>query len=504
MSLRDEVLEGSLWTALGRYSSKGITFLVTAVLSRMLPPEDFGVVGMVVAVTSFAGLLAEAGIGSAVIQKEGLDDEDLSTVFWLSLLVGGGLAALLLGGAPLIGDLYRDQRVVDVTRVISAKFFLLGIITVPMALLKKSFRFREIAGVKASAAGTAGVLAVVLAMQGAGYWALVAQILVTSLLQVVGLGLVMDWRPGAVFRTTAVRKVVGYSGFVLGSNSVNYWSRRADDLLVGRVLGASQLGFYEHAYTLMMVPLQLLTYVTQPVLHPVLVSVKEDVERMRRAYLELTEFLGLVSFPVAALLAVLAGPLVLVIWGPQWDPTVDVFRVLALLAALQPVVSTAGSIFMVRDRTRLMLLVSTVNMVALIAAFVIGLSGGIVGVAVGFGVAYLLVVAPLTLYVIVVTLLEGSVTSILRIFVRPVAAGVVVGLASLLTYELVAPYLGKVLVLLVVSVAATGAHLLYLRYRAWDRVEVLAETRLGTYLQKRWGVFGRRGGENGMSGGGDS
>lgn len=489
MSIKDQVLEGSLWTALGRYSSKGITFLVTVVLSRILPPEDFGIVGMVVAVTAFAGLLTQAGIGSAVIQKDDLDQDDLSSIFWMSQFVGAGLALLLLAGAPLIGDLYQDERVVLVTRIVSVKFVLLGIITVPLALLKKSLRFRELAGVKAIAAAISGLVAIGMAMQGWGYWALVGQILMTALLQVLGLTLVMEWRPGMVFQMSAVKKIVSYSGFVLGSNTVNYWARKADDLLVGRALGADQLGFYGHAYRLMMIPLQLLTYVTQPVLHPVLVSVKEDVQRMRRAYLELTEFLGLLSFPLAALLTVLAEPLVLVVWGPQWEPTVEVFRVLALLAALQPVVSTAGSIFMVRDRTRLMFLVTTVNMLALVCAFVIGLAGGIVGVALGFGIAYLLVVAPLTLYVIVVTLLEGSPSSIFRIFVRPAVAAVAVGAVSMVAYEILAPRVPSALLLVLVSLAALAAHVLYIWFRARDRIQVLADTRLGRYLQSRWKVF---------------
>lgn len=490
MSLRDEFLEGTLWTAVGRYSNKGISFLVTVVLSRILPAKDFGIVAMVVALTAFASLLAEAGIGSTVIQKkEDLDARALSSVFWLSATIGGALALTVFLTAPLVGSLYQDPRVVAVTRVISVKFLLIGVVTVPLALLKRKFRFRPIAAVEVSSAVIAGVIAVALAFTGFGYWALVVQILVNFSCLVVGVGMITDWRPRFSFRLSSVRDVVSYSAFVLGSQSVNYWSRHADDFLVGRYLGASQLGFYEHAYRLMMVPLQVLTYAAQPALHPILVSVKENVERLRKAYLELTEALGLISFPLGAYLAVVASPLVLVIWGPDWGPTVEVFRVLALLAAVQPVVSTAGTIFLVRDRTRLMLGISSINMVALVVAFALGLSHGIVGVATGFGVAYLAVVAPLTVYVVVVVLLEGRVRGVLRALLRPTAAGVAVGLVSKLTYEVVEPQMARVPALLVVTLAAGCTFALYLRWRAWDRLETLARTRVGRRVQKGMGLF---------------
>lgn len=420
--------KGVTWTAVGLYTVQVTQIVTTAILSRVLSASDFGLVAMVTVVTSYVNLFVEAGVGSAVVQQRDLTSTGLSSLFWLTTGSGAALGAGVALAAPLIAHLYSLSDLAPIARAIALNLVLAGLTIVPASVLRRELRFRRLALIDITSSVAAAGLAILLALQGVGYWALVVQLIAVAGLRGVLVLALSRWRPLLKFDAEQVRRVMGYSLYVMGFNSVNYWARNADNLLVGRFLGATALGYYSHAYRLMMVPLHVLTGVINPVLHPVLATIQSDRGKQAEVYLRVVRAIALISVPLAAGMWAAAEPLVLAIWGKGWEPVVPVFRVLGLLAALQPVVATTGSLFMARDRTNWFFWLGLANATVIVGCVAVGLRWGILGVAWGYVVAYG-GVAMSTMYVVMVKVLDTSILRLVKELRVPVVSAAVVGLA---------------------------------------------------------------------------
>ncbi len=388
-------LHGVSWTAVGSYGRVAVQLGVNVILARKLRPAEFGVVAMVTVYTGFVALISEAGLSAAVIQKRDFRQEDLSSFFWFSLVLGAALAGLSWAVAPLLERFYGYRGLTQVVRLMSGLFLFVGANAVPMGLLKKAVRFRALALAGLLATTVAGGLAIWAAFAGWGYWALVVNALGASGLGVLFNFALARWRPWFRFRLTSIRRALSYSLGVLGFNAVNYWARTADRLIIGKALGAAPLGYYSQGYKLLLLPLSTISGIVTPTVHPILARIQDDPERMGRTYLRLIGVISAVSFPLGAFLAVFAEPVVLTLWGPQWGPSVPVVRALAILVMLQPPATVSGPVLLARNRSDLYFALSLGATVVMLAGMLIGLRWGFVGVAVGYASAWTLGAVPM-------------------------------------------------------------------------------------------------------------
>jgi PST family polysaccharide transporter len=432
-SLRANASRALVWTAIGKYSNNLVTLIVMAVLSRLLTPTDFGLIAMVAVISGFLAILAEAGLSTAVVQKRELDHDALSSLFWLGIVLGSVSAVLLAVGAPVVALLFADERLTPVVAVMSIGFVFVSLGRVPNGLLERSFKFRELAMCELVASGIGGALGVGAALAGAGYWALVLQSLVASLLNASLRLYVSRFRPGRTLALGKVRAVSGYSGGVTAFGAINYWARNLDKALIGRFLGPAQLGYYGRAYALMLYPLETINGILNPTLHPILSALQSDPPRMARAYTRIAKLVASIAIPAMAVMGALAPEIVRTIWGAQWEPSVSVFAILCVVGTLQPVGATFGAVFLATNRTKLLALMGLVNSVVLMAGMAAGLRWGIEGVAVGYAVAYGLIFFP-TMYVVFVRLLRVSVANMLSVLGTPVVIALV-PLAALVGYN---------------------------------------------------------------------
>jgi O-antigen/teichoic acid export membrane protein len=182
---------------------------------------------------------------------------------------------------------------------------------------------------------------------------------------------------------------------------------------VGKFLGAASLGYYNRAYSLMTYPVTLFTSVITPALHPVFSQIQTDIDQIRENYLNVLKAISILSFPLMVFLAVNAKSVITIVWGGQWQQSIPVFQILGIAALFQPIVNTTGSIYLVRSKTNWLLKVGIVNTIVTIAGIVIGLQYGIKGVAIGYTIAFLLMLFPI-LYIVFNKLLEGSVWEFFR------------------------------------------------------------------------------------------
>jgi PST family polysaccharide transporter len=412
--LRRTATVGLRWSAVGQLGRQGLTLVTTVLLSRLLGPESFGLMSMAVVVLGFLELFRDLGSGAAVVQRRELDPPLLSTLFWLNLAAGIVCAALLVAVAPLAALAFREPLIVPLLQALAVGFVIGGLGVVQQALLQRAVAFRAIAGVELTAALCGALVALALALRGAGVWSLVAQSLVTTLVATPLYSLLSGFRPRLRFEPAALRGVAGFSGGLVGYNLVNYLARNADNLLIGRFLGPGSLGLYSLTYKLMLFPVQLLAQIAARVLFPVLSRVEDD-QRFRRIYLELCAVIALVAAPVYVAMGAMSEPLTLALLGPEWAGAAPLLAILAPVGLFQALANPTGLIYQARGRTDLLLAWGLGSSAVMVASFAIGLPWGVNGVAAAYALSMIALAYPV--FKLPFRLIELSVADLLRTLV---------------------------------------------------------------------------------------
>ena len=256
------------WAALSQASKLGAQLLSVLVLSRLLPPEDFGLIAMASVSTGFAALFRDLGTTAAIIQKPDPNPRLLDSIFWLNVSFGVILALVFGLLAPVIAIGFAEPLLKDVLWVLFLAFPIASLAAVHQALLEKASRFRPLAIIESTAAIGSLAGAFIAAWSGWGVYSLVLQTLLAAFISTVGLWVASKWRPAFRWEPNEIAGVFGYSGNLVGFNVFNYFIRNADNMLIGRFLGASELGYYSMAYRLMLWPLQNISSVVGRVLFP--------------------------------------------------------------------------------------------------------------------------------------------------------------------------------------------------------------------------------------------
>lgn len=386
-SLATTAARGVLWTGGGQILRQLVQIGGQLLLVRLLVPDDFGLLGMAMFFVGVGQLLADFGIGSAIVHARSNDRIVLSSSFWLNLAVAALLAAVMLVCAPLIGSFYKRADLVPMVAVLSLNLLLAGLHVLPSALLYRDMRFADLARAQVLGSLAGALVAVGLAWRGAGVWALVVQPLFGTTVSLLMCWRATRWLPKWEFSWREVAPLARFSAALLGTNLVGYANRNADSLLIGRVLGAGPLGLYAMAIQLMLYPLQQVSSVIVRVLFPTLVQIKDDLPRLRSAYLKAVGTIALVTFPIMGGLFALADDFVLVVFGPAWAPMAPVLKVLAWVGMMQSVGTTVGVIYLAAGRTDIALRVTLVALPIVIAGMAAGLHWGILGVAIGYAAA---------------------------------------------------------------------------------------------------------------------
>ncbi|MEM1042737.1 MAG: lipopolysaccharide biosynthesis protein [Bacteroidota bacterium] len=330
-SLTRSTLGGLLWNFSGAGVQALLRIGVLLVLARLLTPADFGVVSAALVVVYFSEIFSQLGIGPALVQRPGLSDDHLRTGFTVSTLCGVALAGVVVWGAPAMAAFFRMPPLADVLRVLAWVFPLKGLALVAESLLYRELQFRWIAtrDVLAYFVGY-GLVGLGLAFGGFGVWALVWAHLAET---VVRTGVLLAARRHPKRPQVALgplRELVYYGGGFTVARISNYVAQQGNNLIIGRLLGASALGLYGRAFQLTTMPVILAGGVLDKVLFPAMAKIQGDAARLRRIFLEGTSVLNLLTLPLSAASVALAPEIVGVLLGPDWLAAVVPFQVLAL------------------------------------------------------------------------------------------------------------------------------------------------------------------------------
>lgn len=396
--LERRTVQGGVLTAAAQTGISLLNISATLVLARLLVPEDFGLFGMVIVITGFLDMFKDLGLSMATVQREDITHAQVSKLFWINAGISTGLTAITLAMAPLVAWFYEDPRLMPVTLALATGFILSGLGIQHKALLKRQMRFMALALVQFSAVILSVGLAIWAAWQGWSYWALLVQHLVMAAAGTVAAWIACQWRPSLPRRDTRVAELLKFGGNLTGFSLVNHFARNLDDVLIGKVWGATPLGLYQKAYDIMMIPLRQINAPIASVAVPTLSRLVDQPERYRRSYLRILEKILMLTMPLGALMIASADWIVLLVLGDNWLGAVDIFRALGVGMFVQPIGNSTGWLFISQDRTGHMMRWGIVGSILTMIAFVAGLPWGAFGVALVYSVSGLLLRTPTLLW----------------------------------------------------------------------------------------------------------
>lgn len=447
---------------------------MTVVLAHLLAPSQFGLAGMVLLFTGVIQLLADVGFSASLVQLPTLSEEDLSTAFWAGLAIAVVLLAGAFALAPEVAAFYHAPRLRWMFVVVAGGFLTTALSTTQASLLwrRMDFRALELRGILATLV-SAGV-GIGAAVAGLGTWSLILQANALSVTSMVAIWFLSPWRPKFVFARRSLRRMAGFSGNVLFSRFLDYGDRNADNLLVGRFLGAGALGIYSIGYSIILVPFGRLVDPIRNLMIPAMAALQTDVAGMRALWLRGLRSIASILFPAMAGVIVVCPDFVHVILGQRWAPATRVIQILAWVALIQCVSFLSVAVYQSRDRSGLLLRLSALAFCFDIASFIVGLHWGVRGVASAYAITNTFVIVPINL--VMVTRMLACPLKELIAELRGVIEAMLVMAASALVLRqfLVHAGLGPGARLAICVVAGLGVYLLVCR---WREPRILSELR---------------------------
>jgi O-antigen/teichoic acid export membrane protein len=380
-NLRQRTVSGLGWNTATQALARILQFALLIVLARILSPNEFGLIGMILVFTGFASSFSDMGLGASIIQAQALSDVKLDSVFWLNIAIGGALTVIFILAAPLVSTFYGEPQLQLLTVAVAFNFILGSLSVVHYALLQKSLDFRSWFWIEVVTVSISGILALVLALSGFGVWSLAGQSISGTAIRTTMLWRLSSWRPRCRFDPAAVRELLRFGRHLIGFNIVVYCAQYFDKLVIGHQIGSSALGIYNLSDRLMRMPLTNVTAITGAVMFPALSRLQENVESVKRAYLRANRMIALLTFPMMLGLSVLARPAILVIYGDKWLDAVGIFQVLCFAGLAQSVYNTASWIFLSRGRPDILFRLGILSMLVRVAGVFIGMQWGLLGIA---------------------------------------------------------------------------------------------------------------------------
>ena len=373
-------------------TAQGVKFALqmgsTMILARLLTPADFGLVAMVTAVTGFVAMFKDAGLSMATVQREQITHAQVSTLFWINVALSLVVMLVIAALAPPIAWFYGEPRLVWITLALSATFIFGGLTVQHEALLRRQMRFTALAATEIGSMAAGIATAVIMAWRGFGYWALVGLTAGSTIANCAIVWALSGWVPGRPRRGSGVRGMLKFGGGLTGFTFLNYFTRHADNVIIGYALGSASLGVYSKAYGLLMMPIQQINAPVSHVMVPSLSRLQGEPDRYRRAFLRAIGMLAFVGMPVVGLLFAVADEVVAVVLGSGWESAATVFRLLAPGAVLGTVNVAPGWLCVSLGRARVQLLWAAISAPIMVMAFVTGSHWGISGVAAGFSASW--------------------------------------------------------------------------------------------------------------------
>jgi PST family polysaccharide transporter len=373
LNLTQRTIKGIIWAYAAYIVGRLLTIVTTAILARILVPGDFGLIGFSLVLLAFMEVVRGFGINDALIYTDDNLEDAAATAFVMNIGIGAVQTLVMVLLAPLSTRFFDDSRIVDVIRLMSLTFLIDGLGRTHDALLQKELEFRRRFMPDLASAIIKGIASIALAWSGAGVWSLVIGNLVGAATRTLGKWLVLGWMPRLKFYIDRARELWGYGFYILGFELLNVALEQADQFMIGTFLGAVQLGYYTIAVRIPEMVIANFSIVLTRVIFPSFAKMKDDRSQLIAGFLGTTKYTAFVTVPMGLGMATVAPELIRVVFGDQWENSINFLRVLALLGTMVTLPWSAGDVLKAIGRPDIstkMLLIEALYTFPLIFGFV--------------------------------------------------------------------------------------------------------------------------------------
>lgn len=374
------------WSVFNQVASYAASLIFTAVLARIVAPEDFGIFAMAMTVSAFFVIFADGGMVWSIIQRQNISTAEIANLRWLNGGLGLFMMVLAIAVAPLVAAFYGYHEITWVLAILGVNFFITGISTPSIMWLKRQQRFKAIALIDIFATIAAGAISVFSAFQGAGVWALVIQAVTKFLIQGVLVTFVAKCPVGWFSRQVDMKNLTLFGSSLIAFGAVNYFARNLDNVLIGAYIDAESLAFYTRAYFLMTLPSMLTTGALSGLLVSILSRLQEHPEKLQKQYAHTLRFLFIVCAPIAIYFLLFPQDPIALLYGEQWTGVVPLLQVMSLACLTQPIHNTMGWLFTAAGKAGNMFRWGIVASTTLSISFAVGVQYGALGVAIAYSI----------------------------------------------------------------------------------------------------------------------
>lgn len=336
-TLKAKIFSSLIWKFLERGGTQGVQFILQLFLARLLTPKDYGTVALITVFIAILTVFVQSGFNTALIQKKDIDEEDISSVFYISLFIATIMYAILWIFAPTIANFYKILELTSIVRAMGLVLFLNTFNSIQNAIVSRNMEFKRLFSSSLGAIIISGILGIILAYRGFGVWSLVYQQLMNQFSICIILWFTVKWRPKLLFSIKKVKKLFSFGGKLLCSSLIDTVYRELVNLIVGKVYSPAMLGYYNRGDQFPKVIVSNFNGSIQLVIFPALASVQHDKVRVKEIMRRAIMMSSYIVFPAMIGLIVISEPMIKLVLTERWLPCVPYLRIFCLSYALWPI-----------------------------------------------------------------------------------------------------------------------------------------------------------------------
>lgn len=379
MSLRKQAISGLVWTFAQQFGNQIVSFIISIILARLLLPEEFGLIGMVLVFITIGQALSDAGLTQSLIRDKKVDQEDLSTVFFFNLAASIMVYFLIFFAAPFIADFYNQEVLVNIIRVLTISFIISAFGAIQSTRLTKMMNFKTQTVISIPSTVASGILGVGLAYGGFGVWSLVWMRIVDSGIRTIQLWIYSKWSPSFLFNFEKFKDHFNFGYKITLSGLLDSIFSNIYIIIIGKYFAVSQVGFYTRAQTMQKLPVINISKALNKVTYPLFAQIQDDNFRLKKVNKQIMQMVVFIIAPILIFAAVLAEPIFRFLLTEKWLPAVPYFQILCVSGILYPINAYNLNILKVKGRSDLFLKLEVVKKSLIAVSIVIAIQFGIYG-----------------------------------------------------------------------------------------------------------------------------
>lgn len=382
-SLRQKTIHGVIWSAIDRFASQGIAFIISIVLARLLTPDDYGIIAMLAIFISISQAFVDSGFSSAIVQKQNRTELDLSTALYTNIGIGIVFYLILFFCSPFIASFYNEPILESVTKVMGLVFLIFSLSNVQQAVLTIRVDFKTQTKISLISVTLSGLLGITLAYCEYGVWALAWQQVVAASIRCILLWKFLRWRPLLKFSKKSFKELFSFGSKMLATGLLNSVFNNLYTIIIGKKFNAASLGYYSRADQLAQFPSTNVTGILQRVTFPVLAQLQNEHERFNEAYFKILKLTMFVIFPLMFLLSALSEPIIKILLTEKWIGSANLLGLISFALMLYPIYSLNLNVLEAKGRSDYLLKSEFINKIINVITLLLSLPLGLIAICYG-------------------------------------------------------------------------------------------------------------------------